>query len=323
MNHPRQADFYLLVLMAQFVLFSLFAENFPAKPPHTSFSVFTNFPPLPQPKSPVNFFRDLLAMTPDQREIFLTNKSPQVRERIEAKIREYESLEASERELRLRATELRLYLMPLLHASPTNRETQLALVPDDMRSLVKSRLIQWEILPPPLQQEFLDNERTLRYFSRLDVTNNFSSNDFHRQPSDADQARWNALSAAERERMTTRFNQFFDLTSVEKQKTLDTLSGAERQQMEKTLTDFDKLPPMQRSQCIHGFTKFAQMSPLERSQFLKNAERWAQMSSQDRKAWRDLVANVPQWPPLPPSAIMPPTPQKLQRAHPVVATNFN
>ena len=37
----------------------------------------------------------------------------------------------------------------------------------------------------------------------------------------------------------------------------------------------------------------------EQAEFLKNAERWSQMSPAERQAWRDLVANVPQWPPLP------------------------
>ena len=30
------------------------------------------------------------------------------------------------------------------------------------------------------------------------------------------------------------------------------------------------------------------------------------MSPKERQAWRDLVAHVPQWPPLPPGFIMPP-----------------
>lgn len=312
MNRSQPATLGLFVLAVHLCLSQLEAKDFPG-------NYSTNLPPFPRSPSPVQFFRNLLAMTPEQRESYFTNKPAGIRTRLEAKVREYELLDPSERELRLRATELRWYLMPLLRADQTNREAVLALVPDDLRDLVKARLNQWIILPPMLQQEFLDNERALRYFSRIDVTNNLAPGDYRHQPTDEEQARWNSLSNTERARMTAEFDRFFGLTAPEMKKTLGTLSPAERQQMEKTLADFDRLPPPQRQQCIRGFTKFAQMSPQDRTQFLKNAERWSQMSSADRKAWHDLVANVPQWPPLPPTAIMPPPPRL--RALPAVATN--
>ena len=91
-------------------------------------------------KSPVDFFRQLLAMTPDERDDFLTNRPPEIRARILAKVAEYEALNPNDRELRLRATELRWYLMPLLRESPTNRAARLAQMPADMRELVKTGL---------------------------------------------------------------------------------------------------------------------------------------------------------------------------------------
>ena len=92
--------------------------------------------------------------------------------------------------------------------------------------------------------------------------------------------------------------------------------------MEKTLQSFDKLPPAQRAQCIHAFTEFAGMSPAERAEFLKNAERWSQLPPKERQAWRDLVAQVPLWPPMPTALIMPPHAAAIPpHPHPVVATN--
>ena len=92
--------------------------------------------------------------------------------------------------------------------------------------------------------------------------------------------------------------------------------------MEKTLQSFDKLPPAQRAQCIRAFTQFAGMSPAERAEFLKNAERWSQLTPKERQAWRDLVAQVPLWPPLPRAVIEPPMPPPLpSRPHPTLATN--
>jgi hypothetical protein len=320
MNFLRQARFWLVLFVTgQCLAFSLHAENRTNVPaPLKLFSAPVAIIP-PTPQSPVSFFRQLLAMTPRDRENFLTNKPPEIRARIFAKIQEYQALDPNERELRLRATELRWYLMPLLRESPTNRAARLAQVPDDIRDLVKTRLMRWEILPPTLQKEFLDNERTLHYFSHVDTTNAAPESGWHRAPDDSEQARWNALSENQRQNITAQFNQFFELTPMEKQKALGTLSETERAWMEKTLQSFAKLPPAQRLECIRAYGKFAGMTPQARVEFLKNAERWSQMSPAERKAWSDLVAHVPQWPPLPNTLIiMPPTPKVF---HPAMATN--
>jgi predicted Fe-S protein YdhL (DUF1289 family) len=288
-------------------------------------------PPLPQAQSPVAFFRKLLAMTPAEQENYLTNRPPQIRSRILAKIREYQALDPNEREARLRATELRWYLLPLLRTPPADRGAQLAAVPDDLRNLVQARLSQWEILPPPLQQEFLENERALRYFTQVDASGGplMPGVGGEHKPPDSDLAQWNALSDEQRQRILDQFRQFFELTPVEKQKTLNTLSPLERRQMEKTLQTFDQLPPPQRRECVRAFTNFAGMDSQARAEFLKNAERWSQMSPQERQTWRDLVANVPKWPPMPPPPPppMPPMPSTVapspRPAHPTVATNRN
>jgi predicted Fe-S protein YdhL (DUF1289 family) len=268
-------------------------------------------------------------MTPAERQNYLTNRPPEIRERILDKLREYKALDPNERELRLRATELRWYLLPLLHESPTNRAARLAVIPDDLQPLVKNRLMQWDILPPPLQKEFFESERALRYFTHVDSSNSPPlppippGPGWHHGPPDPDLARWNALPEDQRQKITAQCNQFFELTPMEKKKTLNTLSDAERQQMEKTLETFGQLPPGQRRQCIRAFTEFAGMSAQEKQDFLNNALRWSQMSPKERQTWRDLVTHVPEWPPLPPALMPPMPPQLTQRLYPVAATNPN
>ena len=318
MNCLRQARWFSAVCAAlQLGVLPLFAGN-PTNAPAPIKSSSAPANAVTQARSPVELFRRLLAMSPDERGNFLTNRTPEIRARILAKVAEYEALGPDERELRLRATELRWYLMPLLLDAPTNRAALLAQVPDDLRQLVENRLEQWTILPPTLQQEFLDNERTLAYFTQMDVSNNPAENS-GRAPGDADRARWDLLSQAERSQITAGFRQFFELTPDEKQETLNTLSDAERQQMEKTLQSFDKMPASQRDECVNAFAKFASMDAAEQAEFLKNAARWSEMSPAERKAWRDLVVNVPQWPPLPAGFVVP----IPGEPSPAVATNRN
>ena len=308
MNLLRQARWVLMLCMAgQLMVFPLFAGvlSDAASPMKSPSSPAAALPALSRKSSPVDLFRQLLAMRPSERELFLTNRPPVIRKRILVKVNEYEALDPDVRELRLRATELRWYLMPLLRQSPTNRAALLAQVPDDIRELVKDRLNVWTILPPPMKQEFLENERALHYFARVDVSGSPFEN-VRRSPGDGWRAHRHALSEARRGQISGQIDRFFELTPVEKQKVLGTLSDVEREQMEKTLLAFEKLPAGQRAESVHAFAKFAGMSAAERSEFLNDAQHWSQMSPAERKTWRDLVANVPKWPPLPPGFIKPP-----------------
>ena len=300
--------------------FSAPAQNAPVPAPSVKVPSAPAYLLPPPPQSPVSYFRQLLAMTPQERANSLTNRPVEVRQRILAKVGEYLVLDPDERALRLDATELRWYLLPLLRASPDNRTALLAQVPDNLRALIKSRLDQWDALPLQARQEFLDNEQTLRYFSQMDTATIAGLA--------PDQSRWNALPEAERQKVIALFNQLSTLNPDEKQKTLNTLSTAERAQMDQTLQTFSTLPPAQRAQCIRAYTEFASLSPAERAEFLKNADRWSQLTPKERQAWRDLVAQVPLWPPVPTANIMPPKPPTLpprlpSRISPAVATNRN
>ena len=297
----------IVFCLATAAAFSVQAQNSSLPPAIIFPSGTTNpAPPLPKMLSPVSFFRQLLAMTPIERAIALTNRPPEVRARILDKVREYQALGPDERELRLRATELRWYLTPLLRVPPADREPRLAQVPEELRGLVRSRLEQWDLLPPPLQQECLASDQALHYFARVEGTN---------QPA----------PTAQQRKITEQFNQFFELTSAEKSQALTILSEAERAQMDKTLHAFEKLPPPQRLACLRNFAKFAGMSASERAEFLKGADNWSKMSPKERQTWRDLVVHVPQFPPMPP-AMVPPNliPHITPRiSRPNVATNLN
>jgi len=276
----------------------------------------------------VDFFRELLAMDPAARKLALTNRTPQVRERLLAKVREYELLPPEARELRLRATELRWYLVPLMKTPAAQRPPLDTSVPAELRPLVADRLQHWDLLPPDAQRELVENELALDYFSQVQspgaadpgrLAENLSP--AQRQRLEADLARWRAMPPAERERIFEQVRRFFELTPREQEKTLSTLSAAERAQIDQTLRAFQGLPREQRAQCIRSFAKFAGLSAAERQQFLQNAERWSAMSPSEREAWRNLVRKLALAPPLPPGFVSGPLPPLPPGASPLAATN--
>lgn len=281
-------------------------------------------------QSPVQLFRELLARTPNEQREFLSDRSPHDQRRILAKLREYESLKPNQRELRLRATELRWYLWPLLTAPATNRTAQLAAIPDDQRKLVADRLREWDKLPAAAQKELLDNEATLRYFTQVEPATDAQKQAVLKTLSPARRAKlqagieqWQSLPEAQRRKTLERFNQFFDLTPGEKEKALGKLSDEERRQMERTLKKYESLPADQRVECVNAFTLFTAMSLSERQQFLKNAERWRLMSPDERQNWRELVQQLPtdDAPPMPPGFRPPGPPPLPELPGSAVATN--
>src|SRR5687767_12473843 len=92
-------------------------------------------PAPPLPPVPLDF-RQLLAMTPAEREKILATRSPQDRQLLEAKLKEYDALSPEQREARLKSLQLRLYLRPLMKMDHSNRVERLATIPEADRELI-------------------------------------------------------------------------------------------------------------------------------------------------------------------------------------------
>jgi len=251
-------------------------------------------------KSPVALFRELLAMTPDQRQQAIAIRPIDVQKRILEKLNEYELLPGELRELRLRETELRWYLRPLMDESPTNRAAALAQVPAELRAQVEQRIQMWDLLPPPLQEQFKDNDLIADYFAQTRFATKAQLDELmstippeRRAALEKGLDAWKGMSDAQRDQALAGFNKFFELTPEQKEAALNQVSDEERSQMEQTLAAYQLLTPEQRKQCISSFEKFAQMSVVERKQFLENAERWREMTPEERQKWRELVSVAP------------------------------
>lgn len=278
-------------------------------------------------KSPVAMFRELLAMSPEQRKEAIALRPPDIQKRILEKLDEYQNLPAEVRELRLRETELRWYLRPLMDEPRTNRAPLLAQIPAAERKQVEDRLDQWDLLPPELQDQFKNNDMIASYFSQIRAASPKERAAIlgeippeQRAELEKGLDQWKKMSEDQRQKALVGFNQFFELTPEQKQQALDTLPDEERQAMEQTLAAYSKLTGAQRAQCIQSFEKFASMSVVERQQFLKNAERWREMTPEERQKWRELVSVAPLMPQPVPSS--PPNPGRSEVQTPAAfATN--
>lgn len=251
-------------------------------------------------RNPVAVFRNLLLMQTDARTRELAAKPARLREVLTTRLREYDTLTPAEREARLRATELRFYLNPLLTTIPATRAPQLATVPDSLRPLVEERLAAWDKLPVAIQHEVLANERLLQAMTRPSVPNAFPPLPPGFEPKVPDNvAQWQGLDARQREQLLDNFTHYFRLSERAKSRVVAALPEPKRAEATRTLGQFEQLPADERAACLAALKKLGQMTQEQQAQFYENAEQWKKMPESERTAWRKVVI---EFPPLPPGA---------------------
>jgi len=301
-------------------------------PPATPASVIletlaTNLPPLPVFQPRIELFRRILAMTPVEQDAWLTNRPPQARPLLEAKIREYQAMAPEAREAVLRATELHEYLLYFIRMPGAGRAPQLAQVPAVYRATVEEKLREFDLLPPELQTEVLAGKSTADYFLNPRPLLTRTAHPAHPPvpppPMPPEPLNYlSRLSTGQRQEMYASFQHFFDLDDADRQKTLATLPPAERVPVAKTLSDLEHLPREQRDRGLQSITTLAGMSEEQRASFFKNAAQWQDLPPSERQTWRKVVVHLP---PLPPGLAQVSTPAPASATVPPdgfsVATN--
>jgi len=334
MKTPSRAPNVWLSLCAGFLLLAgqshVLAQP-PASPGSlTNQTAVSQVPPIPKLKSPVARFRELLMMAATDRRLILTNRTAEVRDKLVAKIREYNALTAEVREARLTATEFRWYLVKLMSLAPTNRSHLLDSVPENLMPLVESRLAQWDLLPPELQRQILINEQAISLMTHMGTNSTGAARQSleglpaaQRLSMQVKLARIDGMADAERVQAFSLFERFFEMTPEEREKALRTLSETERDEMQRTLQTFEGLPPDKRAQCVRTFERFTNMTPEERGLFLRNAQQWETMSPSERQTWRQIVNTVKIMPPLPypRRPPLPPSPPVTRALNSAMTTN--
>ncbi len=276
-------------------------------------------PPQPVESTPVDFFRQLLAASGDERERLLATRPAAQHSQFRSILQEYERCSPEERERRLLALELRYRITTLLRLPPEGRAQAVARLSDAVRPLVQERLAYWEQLAPDVQQALRDNERLIRVVAYVSpgrmagtpARGALGSNELGRI--EAAVREWNNLPENRRAAAEEAFRRVFE----EAPKT--PLTPAEQADMKRTLARFHQLSPARRNAVIRNAPKLAEMSPQERAAFLQSAEEWRQMSPEERTVWRNLVKRAPVFPPFPPGfRALPPLPVPLPTVRPVI-----
>ena len=278
-------------------------------------------PPRPPPaQTPVDRFRGVLGMAAAERERFLADRSPGHREYLQARLAEFDALDATDRELRLQLLTLRHYLLPVLRAEAANRADLLRRVPVAYRELVTDRLAAWDRLPPDQQRELLASESVFAGLPLLDAAGQAARRtDLSGLPAserlrlEAELDRWEDTPPADRARITSQFQTFLTLTERERARTLSRLDASDRERAGRLLQAFGELAPDQRSLSFAALQRLSALPPRERERFLLNAARWQAMAPEERAAWRRLKSKLPPPPPglieNPPPALPPSSPR--------------
>lgn len=264
-------------------------------------------------RNPVTVFRSLLLMQTDARTRELAAKPTRLREVLSTRLREYDSFSPAEREARLRATELRYHLNPLLTMTPDARAARLTAVPESFRPLVEERLAAWDKLPVAIQREILANEQLLQAMTRPAVAGTYPPLPPGLEPKVPDNvAQWQGLDARQREQLLDNFTHYFRLNERAKSRVVAALPEPKRAEATRTLGQFEQLPTEERAACLNALKKLSQMTQEQQTQFYANAAQWKKMSESERTAWRKVVI---EFPPLPPGAgPQPPLPPGFHEA---------
>ena len=261
-----------------------------------------------------------------EREQFLATRTPEQRQVIQFKLSEYQAMAAEERERRLQGLQVRVYVRQLIKMPVTNRADVLGALAPVEREMVQARLAEWDQLPTDVQQQVIANERIIDRLAHARPPMPAPNIERTQQEEqvESDLERWRNLSGTKKEELLVHFEKYVaDLTQREKEKALNILGEAERQQMWRTLEAFERLPGPQRDRCIAGFNKFAELSATERQKFLVNANYWQNMSPKERQTWRVLVSKMSLFsaPPLPPGSKSPPMPPTGAAPRAIAGTN--
>ena len=273
-------------------------------------------PPVAIPtKSPVERFRDLLAMTPAERETVLANRPKFWKDRVLAKIDQYQQMPADQREVKLQETQLRWLLRQAIQMSDGDRQQLMLRCSASEKSMLQQRLEQWEKQSTETRQEMMEYLTRMESISEKRLENQNVRPDGSSPPEfpkmDSGIEKFMNLPPSQRSQIIFGYQKFFTLSDKERKMVLNKLAEPARQAILVNVQKINQLPVEERERIMVELKKLANMSPEEQSTFLKNSQTWQSIPKGEKEAWLRLVSRKRPEPPMPSELLLPPTPPPL------------
>ena len=291
---------YLLLLLSLILCCVAASQNAAFAQTNPPAAVTTTSAPPPLPPSPADTFRSILGMPEAERQKFLGSLSSQKRQIVLLKLDEYRGLPAEQREERLRALQVRVWVPRLIKMPLSNRVERLAGMQPAERQLIEARLAKWDELPQDKQKELFTNELAIRTIISSPEKFNPTLPPFPPDPKVAKELKhWFELTAAHRGDVLARFEYFLEDVNPEQRATII----AQRPGMAKTVAPIASLTKDQRERYLAGLKRFDALTPAERHTFLIRVRHWEKMTPEQRQSWRVLAKKLtpPAAPPPPPT----------------------
>lgn len=237
---------------------------------------------LDHSSSPISKFRTLLEWTPEERTQFVKKQPANVRQILERKILEYESLSDSQREFRLIATELHFYLEPLLI---DNRDIDISTVqdiPDHLRKYIDQSVAFWNRIKPAHRDLLLAKKEAVSYLisisSRL-----YDLEKLMPKPA----PEWDNLY------------HFLQLPH-KKQLSFMRASGIQPSpEMSNLLKAFQGLEVEEKRNCAHAFVCYLSFPDQLKTRFVDGLAQWSEKKPSERSIWREIAGKYPKIRPVP------------------------
>ena len=277
--------------------------------------------PVLASSNPVQFFRQLLQASAEERAALLAEKTETSRARIQRGLIEFESLRPEARERRLELLEFRFYLLRSLERKDESLESKLAATPDRFRTVIRTRMEHWMLYPPQLQDQLLAYNKNLARLEALRNSNDkqrkailSSVSELERTRLEKDFQGWVDLPESKREAVRRQIGAFFSIPKQDRLQAIKSLDADEQRQLTSIVRLLDGQTAEVRDRLIDGFLEFVQLSAIEKGEFVQGARRWRKMSDSEKAGWRALITKVESQgqtiPPLPPlkGLLVPPVP---------------
>ncbi len=267
----------------------------------------------------------LLAMPETERTATLASR-PDTEKFLKAELAKYDQMDPDERLEALQSLRTWYYLRVLVLIPEETRPPVLERISATDRELLEKRLRRWDRLDAGLQREVLQHERFIRYVLQLDGLPRSEQKALAtalpeglKKDWDDKLSQWHDVPSERRKDIYLNFKKFFDLSAVERNKVLQTMSRQELEQARPTLeaiAALEKLTPEERAACLESFKSFAETHPQSTNYLLhlETFQRWNGLSAEERDLLRRAsraLAPLP-LPPLPGEASKPPMPLNRQ-----------